>query len=85
MAVTQESGPEKNGTEENGRQLTRTQTRLMRRMFNGRSIPVIADDRALLTFKEASRYLCSLAPEARDAAYAEIKHQAKSPRRPAGE
>lgn len=70
-------------TEENSSLLTRAQNRFLRRMYNGRSIPVIVDGKAFLTFKEASRYLLSLAPQARDEAYAQMKDQARSPRHPA--
>lgn len=56
--------------------LTRPQRRLLRRIFNGRVVPLVADGRPFLTFKEASRYLESLSPAARDAAYAELKAQA---------
>lgn len=65
-------------TEENHPPLTRAQNRFLRRMYNGRSVPVVVDGKAFLTFKEASRYLLSLAPQARDAAYAQMKDQAKS-------
>ena len=60
-------------TKEDDQALTRTQRRLLRRIYNGRSVPVIADGRPFLTYKDASRYLQSLAPEARDAAYAEMR------------
>ena len=61
--------------------LARAQNRLLRRIFNGRTIPVFADGRPLATYKEASRYLLSLDLPNRERAYAEIKAQAKSPRR----
>ena len=64
-------------TEETEQSLTRTQRRLLRRIYNGRSIPIIADGTPFLTYKDASRYLESLAPQARDAAYAEMKEQGK--------
>ncbi|MBB4857326.1 hypothetical protein HNO88_000633 [Novosphingobium chloroacetimidivorans] len=56
--------------------LSRTQRRLLRRIYNGRSVPIVADGRPFLTYKEASRYLQSLAPQAREAAYAQMKEQA---------
>lgn len=59
--------------------LTRPQRRLLRRIFNGRVVPIMADGRSFLTFKEASRYLEGLSPEGRDAAYAEMKAQAAHP------
>lgn len=65
--------------------LTRTQNRLLRRIYNGRSTPIVVDERQFLTYKEASLYLRSLAPEAREAVYAEMKAQAKSPRDAASE
>jgi hypothetical protein len=69
MTVTNEDTPS----------LTRAQIRLLRRIYNGRSVPIVADGRPFLTYKDASRYLRSLAPQARDAAYAEMKEQAKPP------
>lgn len=68
-------------TNESDAALNRTQTRLLRRIYNGRSIPIVAHGRPFLTYREASQYLRSLPPEARDAAYAEMKSQAKTPRR----
>lgn len=68
-------------TNESEAALNRTQTRLLRRIYNGRSIPIVADGRPFLTYREASQYLRTLSPEARDAAYAEMKAQAKTPRR----
>lgn len=70
-------------TNEDDAALTRAQNRFLRRIFNGRSVPIIVDDRPFLTFREASHFLRSLPPEARDAAYAEMKLQAKSLRRAA--
>lgn len=60
-------------TEDESHLLTRPQRRLLRRIFNGRTIPIVADGRSFLTYKEASGYLQSLAPEAREAAYAELQ------------
>lgn len=53
--------------------LERAQRRLLRRIYNGRSTPIIADGRSFLTYADASRYLLSLPPEARESAYAEMK------------
>jgi hypothetical protein len=53
--------------------LGRTQRRLLRRIYNGRTVPIIADGRPFLTFQEASRYLLSLTPEARDKAYEDMR------------
>lgn len=66
-------------TKEDDAALTRTQNRLLRRIYNGRSVPIIVDGKPFLTYKDASRYLRSLPPQARDAAYAEMKEQAKPP------
>ena len=63
-------------TDDEDLSLTRTQRRLLRRIYNGRTIPIVADGRPFLSFKEASRYLQSLSPEAREAAYAQMKEQA---------
>lgn len=60
-------------TEDESDALTRPQRRHLRRIFNGRTVPIIADGRSFLTYKEVSRHLQSLSPEARDAAYAELK------------
>ena len=60
-------------TEDDSHALTRPQRRLLRRIFNGRTVPIAADGTSFLTYQEASRHLQSLAPEARDAAYAELK------------
>ena len=64
-------------TEKDDESLSRAQKRLLRRIYNGRSVPIIADEKPFLTYKDASRYLHSLAPEARDAAYAEMRENAK--------
>jgi hypothetical protein len=69
MTVTKEDDP----------LLTRTQKRFLRRIYNGRLVPIIVDGRPFLTYKDASRYLQSLDLQARDAAYAEMKEQAKLP------
>ena len=63
-------------TDEDSERLSRPQKRLLRRIFNGRTVPIIADGRSFLTFKAASQYLQSLTPAARDAAYAEFKENA---------
>ncbi|MFM2301383.1 MAG: hypothetical protein RLZZ84_1119 [Pseudomonadota bacterium] len=69
MTVTNEGEPT----------LTRAQKRFLRRIYNGRSIPIIADGKPFLTYKDASQHLMSLEPQARDAAYAAMKEQAKLP------
>lgn len=66
-------------TEAESSALTRPQRLLLRRIFNGRVVPLVADGQSFLTFKEASRYLEGLSPVARDAAYAALKAQALQP------
>jgi hypothetical protein len=39
-------------------------------------VPIIADGKPFLTYKEASRYLLSLATDARKQAYAQMKNGA---------
>jgi hypothetical protein len=63
-------------TDENDNLLSRSQRRLLRRIYNGRSVPIIVDGRPFLTYKEASRYLQSIEGEARESAYAQMKEQA---------
>ena len=63
-------------TEEIDQTLGRPQRRLLRRIYNGRKAPITVDGTPLLTYKEASRYLLSLTPDARDKAYAEMKSSA---------
>jgi hypothetical protein len=65
------------GNTEEDQSLSRLQRRSLRRIYNGRSIPIVVDGKPFLTYKEASQYLQSLAPQARDAAYAEMKEKAK--------
>ena len=64
-------------TEKDDESLSRAQKRLLRRIYNGRSVPIIADEKPFLNYKDASRYLQSLTPEARDAAYAEMRENAQ--------
>jgi hypothetical protein len=64
-------------TEEDNQSLSRSQRRLLRRIYNGRTVPIIADGRPFLTYKDASQYLKSLTLEARDAVYFEMKGKAK--------
>lgn len=67
-------------TKEDDAVLTRAQNRLLRRIYNGRSVPIVVEGRPFLTFRDARQYLRSLPPEACQAAYAEMKVQAKLPR-----
>ncbi|WP_404479611.1 hypothetical protein [Novosphingobium sp. BL-52-GroH] len=55
----------------------RPQRRLLRRIYNGRTVPLVVDGIAFLTYKEASRYLQSLAPQARETAYLAMRDAAK--------
>lgn len=57
--------------------LGRTERRLLRRIYNGRTVPIVVAGQPFLTYKKAVRYLLTLAPEDRDRAYAEMKEQAK--------
>lgn len=61
--------------------LSRPQKRLLKRLYNGRTVPVVVADHSFLTYREAVRYLLSLDPEARDAAYAAMKAQSRDQRR----
>lgn len=60
-------------TDEEDQSLDRSQRRLLRRIYNGRTVPITVDGRRFLTYKEASRYLLSLTAEAREKAYADMK------------
>lgn len=62
-------------------ELDRAQRRFLKRLYNGRTLPVMVDGRAFLTYREASRYLLTLHGEARAAAYAGMKAQDRAPRR----
>jgi hypothetical protein len=57
--------------------LSRPQRRLLRRVYNGRTEPVMADGKPFLTYRLARDYLEALTPEERDAAYLEMKAQAR--------
>lgn len=63
-------------TEDQDQSLGRAQRRLLRRIFNGRQVPIIVDEMSFLTYREANRYLLSLGSEARDAAYAKMRRHA---------
>ena len=56
--------------------ISRPQRRLLRRIFNGRTTPIVAAGQAFLTYKDAARYLESLGEEAREAAYRAIRDNA---------
>ncbi len=57
--------------------VTRPQRRMLRRIFNSRTQPLLADGHALLTYKDALRHLATLPPEAREAVYQDLKQQAE--------
>lgn len=63
-------------TEDAETALPRPQRRLLRRIYNGRTVPIVVDGCEFLTFRDASRHLLALPPEAREAAYLEMKRQA---------
>ncbi|MEJ7935131.1 hypothetical protein WG907_12800 [Sphingobium sp. AN558] len=65
------------GTEEQSDALTRPQRRLLRRIFHNRNIPIVVEKTALLTYRDASRFLLSLPLDARDTAYAAVKRLAQ--------
>ncbi len=67
-------------TTEDDAVLTRAQNRLLRRIYNGRTKPIVAAGKPFLTYRDARQFLLSLALTDRDAAYAEMKQQAKPPR-----
>jgi hypothetical protein len=62
-------------SDEDNQSLSRPQRRLLCRIYNGRTEPIMADGRPFLTYKAARQYLLSLSPEARDAAYLAMKDQ----------
>ncbi len=68
MTVTNEDEPA----------LARAQRRFLRRIYNGRTQPILVDGKAFLTYKEACQYLLTLEQEPREAAYQVMKAQAKS-------
>ncbi len=55
--------------------LSRPQRRLLRRLFNGRTVAIVADEREFMTFQAAKAYLLGLEPERREAVYQEMKTQ----------
>ncbi|WP_245653883.1 hypothetical protein [Novosphingobium rosa] len=48
---------------------------MLRRIYNGRTIPIVTDGQPFLTYKAARQYLLALTPEAREAAYLDMKEQ----------
>ena len=69
--------PETESEVETEAALGRPQRRLLRRIYNGRTVPIMVDGKPFLTFREASRYLLALVPEEREAAYQQMRAQAK--------
>ena len=63
----------------------RTQRRLLRRIYNGRTVPIIADGQDFLTYKAAIKYLEALEPDARDVVYEEMKASAKHGKAPSAQ
>ena len=61
------------GSSDPDQALERAQRRLLRRVYNGRSTPIVIEGTPLRTYREASRYLLSLAPDARESAFAEMR------------
>lgn len=57
--------------------LGRAERRLLRRIYNGRTVPIVVGGRAFLKYKEAAVFLQGLEAEERAAAYAKMKAQAK--------
>ncbi len=57
--------------------LSRAQRRALRRIYNGRTVPIVVDGRPFLTFREARDWLQSLPVATRDAACAAMIAQAK--------
>ena len=60
-------------TEECDQTLCRMERRLLRRIYNGRTVPIIVNGRPFLTYQQASRYLLSLSPDARAKAYGAMR------------
>ncbi len=60
-------------TEDENQALGRTERRLLRRVYNGRTEPIMVNDKPFLTYKEAAKYLESLPLEEREAVYAVMK------------
>lgn len=60
----------------------RTQRRLLRRIYNGRTVPIVADGKDFLTYKDALKYLEALEVDMREAVYEEMKASAKNGKSP---
>ncbi len=57
--------------------LSRPQRRFLRRIFNGRTTPIVAAGRSFISYKDAARHLQALTVEARETVYREIRENAE--------
>ena len=64
-------------TTEDDQSLSRAQRRALRRIYNGRTVPIVSGGRAFLTFREAKGFLEALPAAERDTACAEMLAQAR--------
>lgn len=62
---------------EDDQALSRAQRRALRRIYNGRTVPIVIEGRPFLTFREAKAWLSTLPPDARDAACAAMMAAAR--------
>lgn len=62
---------------EDDQALSRAQRRALRRIYNGRTVPIVIEGRSFLTFREARDWLHALTAAERDAACAAMLAQAK--------
>lgn len=62
---------------EDDQALSRAQRRALRRIYNGRTVPIVIEGRSFLTFREARDWLHALPAAERDAACAAMLAQAK--------
>ncbi|MFN3820293.1 hypothetical protein [Blastomonas sp.] len=46
---------------------------MLRRIYNGRTVPIIVNGMPFLTYREASQYLLSLTDDERENAYMEMR------------
>jgi len=61
---------------EDDQSLSRAQRRALRRIYNGRTVPIVIEGRAFLTFRDAKAFLEALSAPERDAACAAMMAQA---------
>jgi ribosomal protein L4 len=62
---------------EDDQALSRAPRRALRRIYNGRTVPIVIEGRSFLTFREARDWLHALPAAERDAACAAMLAQAK--------